>query len=234
VLTSDARGRRHRAAANLKGLNDPILASLFDAADDEERRAAIGGILERVQPLVTAIVRRFKRSEPALRAEDAEELVAVVLLRVLRKLQLTALLESERIEKLEGYVATLTKNVLHDFRRRRFPERTRLKNKLRYILTHDLRFTVRLEDDEMLCALADAPALAGVAPLPTLADATPRMRDERRPADAVAAVLAHAGRPIALSTLIDTLIEIWNIRETPVLSEPLQQAAPAEQLSTLE
>jgi hypothetical protein len=207
----------------LRALNDPLLTPLFDAEDDEQRREAIGAVLERVRPLVTALVRRFQRGECSMRADDAEELIASVTLRVLRKLQLTAVLESEAVAKLEGYVATLTQNALHDFRRRRFPERTRLRNKVRYLVTHDPRFRASTDGDEMVCTLA--------RPVPASEAA---MRDAGKPADAVAAVLARAGEPVALSTLLDTLLELWNIHEPSMTSDPAPLATPADQLSALE
>lgn len=219
----------------LLAANDPALAPLVLAADDDARRDAIDVIVESVQPLIAAIVRRFRRTEAALGRLDAEDLVSSILLRIVARLQLAAVSEEHAIERVESYVATLTYNALYDDRRRRFPERTRLKNRLRYILSTDARFAAwTSEDDELICGLAAWKNRNDVAPSIVVGDVSAVMKNQDRPADAIAALLAHTGAPVTLTTLLRALTEIWHIHERPSPREESSAEAPPVQLTSLE
>ena len=55
------------------------------------------------------------------------------------------------LRDFDGYVATTTYDAVYDMLRRRFPERTRLKNRLRYLLTHDERFALWIAAAGVAC-----------------------------------------------------------------------------------
>ncbi len=221
----------------LLAANDPALARLLLAVDEDARRDAIDAIVESVQPLIATIVRRFRRTEAALGPLDAEDLVSSVVMRIVARLQLAAVSEEHAIERVESYVATLTYNALYDDRRRRFPERTRLKNRLRYILSSDARFAAwASEDDELICGLAEWKNRRDVAPSIDIgaANASGVMKNQNRPGDAVAAVLAQTGAPVPLTALLRALTGIWNIHERPAPREESSAEAPPVQLTSLE
>src|SRR6184192_2231310 len=123
--------------------NDPLLAPLIGDADDDSLRIQRVEtlVVEHAVPLIRRIVSRCARSDHQLREEDADDIIATATLRLIRRLRL---LEAEQgsIQQFEDYVATLTYNTVYDFLRRRFPERSRLKNRLRYLLTRDSRFSL--------------------------------------------------------------------------------------------
>lgn len=223
-----------RPLESLQALNDPALEPLLRAESDDARRDAIEATVERVRPLIASIVRRFRRTELSLGLQDAEDLVSSIVLRIVARLQLAAVAEEHAIERIDSYVVTLTYNALYDDRRRRFPERTRLKNRVRYILSSDSRFvTWTTEEEELICGLAGWKHREIAASIALGADdASSAMKNQGRPADAVAAVLGQIGAPVPLTSLLRVLIEIWNIRERPREEPPAE--APPVQLTSLE
>ena len=210
--------------------NDPTLHALIGARAAGEREAASDALLETAHWLVSRIVRRFRRTEQSLGADDAEELTSSVLLRLLARLRRVPESESDAIASFNGYVATLTHNALHDFLRARYPERTRLKNKLRYVLTHDPRLALWSGEDDLVCGLAAWSGRTDVAELIAVdaRSATRAMKDQEHPADAVAALLVHVGQPVAFSTLIRATMELWFVHESSSLRERGLEEAPPQ------
>lgn len=88
------------------------------------------------------------------RNQDALELVGDV--------RVTLLVEARRTGPLNGlirnfgaYAATVTSNACYQYLRSRFPQRTRLRNKLRYILTHNTKFALwKSLEGRWLCGIA--------------------------------------------------------------------------------
>src|SRR5437763_13230806 len=122
--------------------NDPILAGFIAAADDGVRGQQVERlVVEHAAPLIRRIVSRCAHSDRHLREQDTDDVVATVTLRLIGKLRLLGT-ERGSIRQFEDYVATLTYNTVYDFLRRRFPERSRLKNRLRYVLRRDARLSL--------------------------------------------------------------------------------------------
>jgi len=216
-------------------LNDPILAPLLDAHDARLREVALEMILvEHVGPVVARILGQYHA--PALPKDEAEDLAATINLRVVRRLQEIA--GDQPIERLDDYVATVAYNVVYGFLRRRFPERTRLKNRLRYLFAHDERFAMWEASGAIVCGLAQwrgRPPLRGSI---TRDEATPAMRDRDSPARAMVALFEKEKGPLELDDVVRLAAEIWQIREAKSAEsrreQPSERRSPAVELETRE
>ena len=143
----------HRS--RLLALNDPRLEGYLTARDDRGRARELERILtEDVQRRVRAVVSPYVRADWPIAAQDVDDIVGQVTLRVLRKLRAATVLEEESVQSLEAYVTTLTKNAVRDLLRRRAPERTRVKSRLRYLFRHDERLALWSCEGVTLCGLA--------------------------------------------------------------------------------
>ncbi len=196
--------------------NDPLLEPLIAATDDHVRSRHLETlVVEYAGPLIRKIVARCARSDRQLREQDAEDVIATVTLRLVRKLQRLGS-ESETIRQFQDYVATLTYNTVYDFLRRRFPERSRLKNRLRYVLTRDPRLRLWEAPAGPAGGLAEWSGSAIVAKqieLPS-GTATREMRNGCEPGDALVALFRQLGTPASLDALTDTAAELWGIRDS--------------------
>lgn len=197
-------------------MTDPVLIPMLQASDEDSRRHELGRlVVDHARPIIETVITRFAASDRALRRDECDDVLATVTLRLVRKLQAA---ERDAIGDFENYVATLTYHTIYDFMRRRFPQRTRLKNRIRYLLEHDPRFAMWRIADTLLCGLKRWQGRADTADYFSIGRdaATPAMLDSARPHDAVAALFAHAARPLPLETVVRTLAELWQVTEAPV------------------
>lgn len=173
----------------------------------------------RARPVVERVVARYQHH--ALRHDEAEDIVATVLLRLVRRLQ------TEGIESVTDFAATLTFNAVYDFMRSRYPEWTRLKNRLRYVLSRDARFRMWSAPAGVLCAteaVVDRPRAA----IPAI-ELPPADRFE----EALHLLLSAAGGPLLLDDVVALLAEQWNVRELP-RRPALTAVEPTDQVRDLE
>lgn len=184
-------------------------------------------LLVRARPIIDAVLARFMRSDRALRRDEIEDVASTAALRLLRRLREGP----DSIADFDDYVATLTYRTVYDFMRRRYPERTRLKNRLRYLLQHDPRLALWRSGDVIACGLAEWSGRAGVLEGFTISreSSTAAMRDSQRPNDAAVAILESARAPLSLETLVRVAAELWDVAEARIESvdERAPQRAPS-------
>jgi hypothetical protein len=209
---------------------DPLLAPLLAAADDGVRiRHVETLVVDYATPLIRRIVARCARSDRHLREQDSDDVIATVTLRLVRRLHLLGD-EQSSIQQFEDYVATLTYNTVYDFLRRRFPERSRLKNRLRYVLTRDARLSLWNAPSGPAAGLVEwegSSIVAGRIDLPDEGDLR-AMRDAGQPAGALLAIFRYVGAPVSLDALTDATASLWAISDSrrPV-ETALQETEPA-------
>lgn len=155
--------------------NDPVLVSFLLAQDDAEAARLLEELLrgEIAQTVRTAIRAALG---PHYSREDADDLASEVMLRLVQRLRaLRAATSAEPIEDFTAYAATVAAHASYRHLRSFHPAWTRLKNQIRYIVTHDpdLRLE-RPEGDLQLCRLVP-PAVDR----PTAPNAVRRVARER-------------------------------------------------------
>ena len=224
--------------------NDPLLEPFIVAADDTLRLQHVETlVVEHASPLIRRIVSRCSRTDHQLREQDTDDVVATVTLRLIRKLRLLSA-EQGSIRQFQDYVATLTYNTVYDFLRRRFPERSRLKNRLRYALTRDSRLSLWDAPSGVAAGLAEWNRSSIVAQRIDLPgeSVTRAMLKADDPASALVAILRHVGAPVSLDALTDATASLWGIDDSfrPVAealeeteSSPLDRAESRQFLEAL-
>jgi hypothetical protein len=192
---------------------DPALEPLLRAKSDEEKRTAIEKILERAEPVIRRVLLRKVRAGH----EDAVEIRSEVLLGLLARLQDICTNDAEPIASFDDYTASVTLHAFNNLMRRRYPQRARLKNRVRYLLMHDARFAVwSTRSHETVCGLGrwkGSPAAENAEALLEIRDLPQTAHDARRPAEALAIVFEEAGRPLELESLVNLLASLWDVRE---------------------
>lgn len=136
-----------------------LLYAFLQGGDD---RASVNALAElvnsRIEPLVKAAIRgklhvSLRPDDERRVNQDAFDLVSEVkILLVGRLTKLKSDNAAGTIDSLEAYVKTVTTNACNHYLRKKYPNRLRLKNQLRYILTHDKRFSLwRSEAGDWRC-----------------------------------------------------------------------------------
>lgn len=114
-----------------------IFAQTSDAFEQETALSAL--LTEHAQPIAKKIIRYKTRGA----VEDGEEINSEVMLQLVGRLQkLKTQGNVEKIEDFDSYVAVTTYNACDRFLSRKYPNRRRLKNGLRYLLMHREGFAV--------------------------------------------------------------------------------------------
>ena len=194
--------------------NDPVLRPLIEAPGEVERERALEFVLiEKARPTIFGVIGGMRGT--ALGAEEAEEIAATVILRLIRRLHDIADNDAHAIGRFDDFVARLTYNAIYDFLRSRFPQRTRLKNRLRYVVRNDHRFTWRVSGSDIVVALASWGSRDDVSRRPSISrrDASAPMLRQQNTGDALAAALLRIGAPMTLDDLAAMFAELWGVSD---------------------
>lgn len=141
---------------------DNLLLTFVEEADEEKANLCLTRLIdEHAAPIVREILGSSLRihvdvSGLGSSSQDAGDLfndIAVSLIARLRQLKHNP--AQAGITDFRGYVASTAFNACNLYLRQKFPRRSRLKNRLRYLLSHHVEFALWTnEGAEFLCGLA--------------------------------------------------------------------------------
>jgi len=184
-------------------------------------------VVDRAIPVIDTVLRRRCRDWAAGRGM-LDDLRGEVVVRLLRRLRETSDEAAAPIENLEGYVAGIASRVIDDAIRVSCPEWTRLKHRVRYLVTHDARFRLLADDDRPIVSLTRT---GGVRMRTTAAE---------KLAIKVVELLRTTGDQLALDDVVSALAESSGIsdRVTPwenqfAASDPAALLESADELRML-
>jgi hypothetical protein len=122
----------------LEAGHDPLLRPFLESPDEETARSHLSDLLERhASPLVRDVL-RGQLPDRAGGSADSADVHSGVLLRLTAHLwALRGEPGAEPLASFAGYVAAASHNACHAFFRNRYPQRSRLRNKVRYVLTRE-------------------------------------------------------------------------------------------------
>lgn len=117
-----------------------LIDTFVRTSDRSEQDSVLSAILtDHAQPITAKIIRYKTRGA----IDDGEEINSEVMLQLVGRLQrLKTEATGSRIDDFDAYVAVTTYNACDRFLSRKYPNRRRLKNGLRYLLTHRDGFNV--------------------------------------------------------------------------------------------
>ncbi|HEX8069518.1 MAG TPA: hypothetical protein VF546_06180 [Pyrinomonadaceae bacterium] len=254
MQTSSIRGRAGGRGAGAAwavrvmtetGQSDPLLLPFVRAADDAESERLLAALVtEHADPIVTRIVGHKlgqRRADARARAE-AEDVRAEVLLQLVQRLHNFRADHAARpIRDFGAYVAAAAYNACDRYVSRKYPQRRRLKNGLRYLLTHrpglalwqtgagawvaglhewragathsQAESGVEGAGGRLQQLRADARAFARGP------DSRPDLSDRRNAYDLLRAVFVWAAEPVELDLLTGVVAEWWGVRDEAVQVE---------------
>ena len=219
---------------------DPLLISFLQASDEEEVDRLLGQILtETAQPIVSGIVRTYIAgssyySESDQLSEDIQNLIADATVQILKRLrQIRLQPELGTITSFKGYVSVTTYNTCHRHLRLKYPQRARLKHKVRYILTHKKGLSIWKDDQEnWLCGITEwlenqaSPVSKGrINQLRNDSQAlekegfSPDRIDYSDPVEVITAIFRWADAPMEIDDLVSLTAELCRIKDYAPQSE---------------
>jgi hypothetical protein len=142
---------------------DPLLRPFVDATDEAEIERELHGLIDQhALPLAKAIVARklrtYREDKPGRSGvQDREDVIADAMLILVERLHAARSdADQSPIENFVGYSAAVIHSACAHHIRRGYPERARLKNRLRYLFSTDPRLALwTTDDDELVCGLSE-------------------------------------------------------------------------------
>lgn len=210
---------------------DTLLAAFLDAVSADEATAALGELLGGDTDRVLRDATRRVLSGSMRRLVDTDDAIGDVRLRLIGRLWALRRGEGEPIDNFQAYAAAAATRVCYSYLRERHPARTRLRNRVRYAVSHHADTELREDaDGTWSCrtrktmrpapapgattAFLDAPAtfmerhrLDVTAPLPSL----------------LSAVLERLDRPVAFDRCVDAMAVLLGVIETEALAPREQE-----------
>ncbi|HEY6806759.1 MAG TPA: hypothetical protein VI306_24485 [Pyrinomonadaceae bacterium] len=161
---------------------------------------------------------------------DAEDLYSSTLLQLLTRLKECRDSPTDKsIGNLQSYVAVISYHICYEYLRFKYPQRHNLKNKLRYLLTHQTGLALWENESGDLVggftewrdqarAYARSDRLQQLLNDPHTAMQSASQRGEFRranQAELAAAIFNHTNHPIVLDELVDIVARLWGIKDHP-------------------
>ncbi len=227
---------------------DALLQRYLSEKDPTVAQACLEGLLsEYVEPVVRDITRYKSRLNSSHEAQDEEDIRSEVVLQLiwrLRNLRGSGL--RTPIENFRGYVATTTYNAYYKYVRMKYPARSRLKNRLRYLFNHRPDFAIwEDESQEYFCGLAAwrRKLLGRNKDLENQQLGSSAFVNSLGPGESVARLafpelvnkfLAWRGRPILLDELVGIVAELHGIKDLQPLQVQSEYAEEGDSASICE
>jgi hypothetical protein len=206
---------------------DPVITPYLDATDERVAHECLTALLaEQAQPIIEAIVAaKFSTitgiNSGPVSTQDAGDLKSEAAFRLTRALQrLRNDPDGKRPEHFGGYVARTAYNVWNMYLRRSFPERARLKNRVRYLARrrHQHQFLMWSDPNgEVWFSFAThlPAANIGIANLITIVQEKHQSFAQDPLEDLARVVLEQAGGALRLDDLVTVIAEVWGLKDSP-------------------
>ena len=214
---------------------DSLLIPFLQEPDAKEAERLLAELLtQHAAPVIKKVIaanigQRAEYGDNMYRADEydeIEDLMSEVNLKVLDRLRYLKLDSNQKpIGSFQGYVATTSYNMCHTYLRRKYPQRSRLKYKLRYVLKHRKGFALwEDEKNDWVCGYADwqaqrrAPVKKGwineLRNNPKAAESLSAKQTEDL-SESLAVIFDVASAPIEIDDLVTLVAEIQQIKDLP-------------------
>lgn len=236
-LTLDLSSMREPVATEQA---DKLLLPFLTSASQAEAEHLLTELVStHAEPIIRSIIKRklhvsLSSDDGRPQNQDALEIRSEVYTHLLTELKhLREQPQQKSILNFRSYLAVITFNACHKYLRQKYPQRHSLKNRLRYLLTHQSQYALwEQEPNEWLCGLniwqsQRREINQGVAlqPLYQVAQTNqswlPIGVDARRMSltELVPLVFAELNAPVELDELVSLIAELQEIKDKPAQAE---------------
>lgn len=198
---------------------DPLLMPFVYATNDSEAETALNQILAAsAEPLIKKIVQsKLHVSLNAVRHDDsqfdAQDLCGDIMLQVMNRLrEIRTDPDKKIINHFAAYIAMIAHSVCNEYFRQKFPQRTRLRNRIRYLLTHHEDFFLQKTGKRKWIA-----SLSVWKNKTTINQnfSAAEIGQSSELSEVVRSILQQSGAPIAFGELVKMGARVLQIQETP-------------------
>src|SRR5690242_5049462 len=133
-----------------------LLQEFIECSDPERADALLETlVVEHAGPTIHKIVRYKLAFQGAAEAQDAEDVSSEVMVELLSRLKVIRESGGDSIGAFSGYAAVAAYHACNEYLRRKYPNRHRLKTRLRYLLSNEKGLAIWEDSEaEWLCGFA--------------------------------------------------------------------------------
>lgn len=233
-------------------LSDALLVPYLRASEDAESQRLITSLIsEHAEPVITKIINyKLLNERGGSHSNDRqyalEEIHGEIVVQLLQRLRnLKNGYHDKTINDFRGYVATVTYNACDRYISRKYPQRRRLKNGLRYLLTHrpglalwkdrhetwlaglaawqtsasedaGVNHTVTPEHARRVQQLRDDPYVFMHQDKDAGASPTTNLHEQKNALALLHQIFKWTGVPVELDELVSVVAAWWNVKEHEV------------------
>lgn len=216
---------------------DALLLPFLYSEDEAESENVLSRLIsEHAEPIIKGIIGSklhvFRAGGNQSQKQDTEDVHSEVVVQLLTRLyDCKAAPDDHHIGDFRGYVAVITYNACHQHLRQRYPQRWRLKNRLRYLLTHQESFALwENNEKDWLCGFAawrdqKHSSAARAGQLQQLRD-SPHLLEQAGLAvtdvqrawlgDLLSGIFEWIDAPVKLDDLVNTVADLQGIKDRTV------------------
>lgn len=199
------------------GIADGVLREYFVSKTAGEARALLGQLVaEHALPAIRGIVSHKLASDSGHSRGDIDDVCAEVVSDLVARLQdLKASNRSGVIRDFQSYVAVAAYNASSNYFRQKYPQRRRLSNRVRYLLTKDPRFGLWQDPTgEWYCGPKVLMGKTDQYRRQAVDESEPFGQERTRDAAALlGTMLADARSPVRFEDLVDRMAEHSGVSE---------------------
>ncbi len=205
-----------------------LLRQYIECTDTQREDALLEElIVQHAQPVVRKAVRSKLAFQGNVETQDIEDISADVVVELIGRLRALRNNPAAAIGSFSAYAAVAAYHACNEYLRRKYPNRHRLKTRLRYLLNTEKEFAI-WEDQhaEWLCGLARWQIeSAPVAPSEIVSRSRDHLADLPRgpnavhPADLVARIFRRLGGPVEFDELVGMVAFLWGVDDAAQASE---------------
>lgn len=210
--------------------SDALLSPYVNATSEAESESLLTTLLvEHAGPVIRKIIRR--KLDDRFRTQETEDVYGEVVTQLVERLRLCKTgSDNDGIQDFRNYVAVTTYNACHEYLRNKYPERRRLKNRLRYLLTHHTAFSLwQIAEGDWLAGfntwktsrveITAASKLRELRDRPEMLASSAVRRDSSCAAliDLLNAIFRNVGAPVEFEALVNSVADLQGIKDR---SEP--------------
>ena len=208
---------------------DDLLRQYVECPDAQRAERLLDTlVVEHAQPGIRKVVRYKLAFQGQGEAQDVEDVAADVMVELIARLQsMRNGGGADTIGSFAGYTAVAAYHACHEYLRRKYPNRHRLKTRLRYLLNTEKRFAVwenRL--GAWICGLQKWQTL-GTPQAPSdevgqwreRVRELPRGQNATQPGDLLARVFERFSGPVEFDDLVGIAAHLWGVDDPAPASE---------------
>jgi hypothetical protein len=220
---------------------DLLLAQYVECPDPIRSEALLEQlVVEHAQPAIRKVVRYKLAFQGRSESQDVEDVAGDVVVELIARLQsVKSTGDVDAIGSFSGYTAVAAYHACNEYLRRKYPNRHRLKNRLRYLLNAEPGFAIWEVGAEWLCGTAKwqkqgRAAVSGdrLARARELLSDLPHGPDAMHPATLLSSIFERMGGPIPFDEAVEMLAWLWGVDDPAALSEAHAREVPTGETQT--